>query len=112
LAICRSGGTTLSELALAGLPAILVPYPRVIEYHMPNAELFAAAGAATIIDETEMSGSLCDELTAHLKPLLTDDARRRRMSISMRRLASPDAAAHVTDAICDALCGVRARAAA
>jgi UDP-N-acetylglucosamine--N-acetylmuramyl-(pentapeptide) pyrophosphoryl-undecaprenol N-acetylglucosamine transferase len=112
LAVCRPGGTTLSELALAGLPAILVPWPRVMEFHMPNAEVFAAAGAATIIDETELAGSLGDELVAHLRPLLTDDVRRRQMAASMRRLARPDAAARVTDAICDALCGVRARAAA
>ena len=58
LVVCRSGGTTLAELALAGLPAILVPYPRVMDYHLPNAEVFAAAGAATIIDETELTGSL------------------------------------------------------
>jgi len=112
LAVCRSGGTTLAELALAGLPAILVPYPRVIDFHMPNAEVFAAADAATIIDEAESSGPLADEFVAHLHPLLTDDSRRHRMATNMRRLARPDAAAHVTDAICDALCGVRARAAA
>jgi UDP-N-acetylglucosamine--N-acetylmuramyl-(pentapeptide) pyrophosphoryl-undecaprenol N-acetylglucosamine transferase len=112
LAVCRSGGTTLAELALAGLPAILVPYPRVMEHHLPNADVFDAAGAATVIDETELSGSLGDELVTHLKPLLTDDGRRRRMATNMRRLARPDAAAHVTDAICDALHGVRARAAA
>jgi UDP-N-acetylglucosamine--N-acetylmuramyl-(pentapeptide) pyrophosphoryl-undecaprenol N-acetylglucosamine transferase len=112
LAVCRSGGTTLAELALAGLPAILVPFPGVMEFHMPNAEVFASAGAATIIDETEMSASLRDELVAHLEPLLRDDVRRCRMAENMRRLARPDAAAHVTDAICEALYGVRARAAA
>jgi UDP-N-acetylglucosamine--N-acetylmuramyl-(pentapeptide) pyrophosphoryl-undecaprenol N-acetylglucosamine transferase len=112
LAVCRSGGTTLAELALAGLPAVLVPYPRVNDFHLPNAEVFADAGAATIIDEAELAGPLEDEFVAHLKPLLADDSRRRRMATNMRRLARPDAAAHVTDAICDALCGVRARAAA
>jgi UDP-N-acetylglucosamine--N-acetylmuramyl-(pentapeptide) pyrophosphoryl-undecaprenol N-acetylglucosamine transferase len=112
LAVCRPGGTMLSELALAGLPAVLVPYPPVMEFHMPNAEVYASAGAATIIDETELVGSLGDELITHLRPLLTDDARRRRLAANMRRLARPDAAAQVTDAICDALCGVRARAAA
>jgi UDP-N-acetylglucosamine:LPS N-acetylglucosamine transferase len=83
-----------------------------MEFHMPNAEVFAAAGAATIIDETELTGSLGDELVAHLRPLLTDDARRQRMAENMRRLARPNAAAQVTDAICNALSGVRARAAA
>jgi UDP-N-acetylglucosamine--N-acetylmuramyl-(pentapeptide) pyrophosphoryl-undecaprenol N-acetylglucosamine transferase len=112
LAVCRAGGTTLAELALAGLPAVLVPYPPVMDFHMPNAEVHAAAGAATVIDETELAGSFGDELVAHLKPLLTDDLRRRRMANNMHRLARPNAAANVTDAICDALQGVRARAAA
>jgi UDP-N-acetylglucosamine--N-acetylmuramyl-(pentapeptide) pyrophosphoryl-undecaprenol N-acetylglucosamine transferase len=112
LAVCRSGGTTLAELALAGLPSVLVPYPPVMDFHMANAEAYAAAGAATIIDESELHGPLADELVAHLKPLLSDDARRGQMAANMRRLARPDAAAQVTDAICDALHGVRARAAA
>jgi UDP-N-acetylglucosamine--N-acetylmuramyl-(pentapeptide) pyrophosphoryl-undecaprenol N-acetylglucosamine transferase len=112
LAVCRSGGTTLAELALAGLPAVLVPYPPVMDFHLPNAEVFAAAGAATIIDETDLHGSLADELVQHLKPLLIDSTRRHRMAANMRLLAHPDASAHVTDVICDSLCGVRARAAA
>ena len=60
LVVCRSGGTTLAELALASVPAVLVPYPSVLDYQLPNAEIFAAAGAATIIDETEMTCSLED----------------------------------------------------
>ena len=76
LVVCRAGGTTLAELALAGVPAILVPYPRVMDYHLPNAEVFAAAGAATIIDETELDGSLEDALVEQLESLLVNDDRR------------------------------------
>jgi UDP-N-acetylglucosamine--N-acetylmuramyl-(pentapeptide) pyrophosphoryl-undecaprenol N-acetylglucosamine transferase len=112
LAVCRPGGTMLSELALAGLPAVLVPYPPVADSHLPNAELFASAGAATIIDESDATRPLRDELAAHLKALLTNDTLRQQMAANMRRLARPDAAARVTEAIRDALCGVRARAAA
>lgn len=103
LAVCRSGGTTLAELALAGLPAVLVPYSRSIDLHLPNAELFAAAEAATIIDETDLQGSLAETLARHLRPLLTNYATRRRMASNMSRLAQPDAATRVTDAICEAL---------
>jgi UDP-N-acetylglucosamine--N-acetylmuramyl-(pentapeptide) pyrophosphoryl-undecaprenol N-acetylglucosamine transferase len=112
LAVCRSGGTTLAELALAGLPAILVPYPPVMDFHLPNAEAFAAAGAATIIDETDLLGSLADALIEQLQPLLTDDARRSVMASEMGRLARPDAAANVTDVICDALSLASSRMAA
>jgi UDP-N-acetylglucosamine--N-acetylmuramyl-(pentapeptide) pyrophosphoryl-undecaprenol N-acetylglucosamine transferase len=103
LAVCRPGGTTVAELALAGLPAILVPYPRMMEFHLPNAEHFADAGAATIIDEADLIGPLARALVAHLQPLLKDDARRSMMAAKMRRLARPGAAASVTDAICEAL---------
>jgi UDP-N-acetylglucosamine--N-acetylmuramyl-(pentapeptide) pyrophosphoryl-undecaprenol N-acetylglucosamine transferase len=112
LAVCRASGTTLSELALAGLPAILVPYPRMMDFQMPNATVFSSAGAATIVDETDLSRPLCETLVAHLKPLLVDDVLRRRMAANMHRLARPGAAARITDAICDALGGVRSRAAA
>jgi UDP-N-acetylglucosamine--N-acetylmuramyl-(pentapeptide) pyrophosphoryl-undecaprenol N-acetylglucosamine transferase len=112
LAVCRPGGTTLAELAMAGLPAVLVPYPPVMNFHLANAEVFATAGAATVIDETDSTTSLTDKLVSHLRPLLADRRSRQRMAAKMRSLARPDAAAHVTDAICDALHGVRARAAA
>ncbi|HEX4412977.1 MAG TPA: UDP-N-acetylglucosamine--N-acetylmuramyl-(pentapeptide) pyrophosphoryl-undecaprenol N-acetylglucosamine transferase [Lacipirellulaceae bacterium] len=103
LVVSRSGGTTLAELALASAPAVLVPYRRVMDYQMPNAEVFAIAGAATVIDETDLAGSLEDEFVEHLKPLLSDDALRAKMSASMRRLARPGAAANVTNVVYEAL---------
>lgn len=103
LVVSRSGGTTLAELALASTPAVLVPYPRVMDYQMPNAEVFAIAGAATVIDETDLAGSLEDEFVEHLRPLLIDDALREKMSASMRKLARPGAAANVTNVVYEAL---------
>jgi UDP-N-acetylglucosamine--N-acetylmuramyl-(pentapeptide) pyrophosphoryl-undecaprenol N-acetylglucosamine transferase len=100
LVVCRSSGTALSELALAGVPALLVPYPPAVEYQKPNAEVFAAAGAATILDESQLAAPLEDALVAAIKPLVVDDDVRRRMSANMRRLSRPDAAANITDAIC------------
>jgi UDP-N-acetylglucosamine--N-acetylmuramyl-(pentapeptide) pyrophosphoryl-undecaprenol N-acetylglucosamine transferase len=112
LVVCRSAGTTLAELALAGVPAILVPYPPVVDYQQPNAEVFEEAGAATMIDEAELAGPLDAELTEHLEPLLTGDARRNQMAARMRTFACPDAAANVTDAIHRILYGASARLAA
>jgi UDP-N-acetylglucosamine--N-acetylmuramyl-(pentapeptide) pyrophosphoryl-undecaprenol N-acetylglucosamine transferase len=103
LVVCRPTGTTLAELALAGVPAILVPHPRVIDDHLPNAEVFARAGAATIIDESETDEPLEDSLAAKLESLLANDDRREKMATQMRRLARPDAAANVTGAIYDML---------
>ncbi len=100
LVVCRSGGTTLSELALAGAPAVLVPYPRDVEaYQLANAEVVAAAGAATVIDESSLDDRLDHALADQLAPLLVDDARRERMAENMRSLARPDAAALITDTI-------------
>jgi UDP-N-acetylglucosamine--N-acetylmuramyl-(pentapeptide) pyrophosphoryl-undecaprenol N-acetylglucosamine transferase len=100
LVICRSSGTTLAELALAGVPALLVPHPPVREYQAANAKVFEAAGAATILDEAELAAPLEDALVAAIRPHIMDDAARSRMSANMQRLARPDAAANITDAIC------------
>ena len=67
LVVCRAGGTTLAELALAGVPAVLVPHPRDVEaYQLANAEIVAATGAATVIDETSLE-ALDEALAEHLR---------------------------------------------
>jgi UDP-N-acetylglucosamine--N-acetylmuramyl-(pentapeptide) pyrophosphoryl-undecaprenol N-acetylglucosamine transferase len=112
LVICRPGGTTLAELSLASVPAILVPYPRMIDDHLPNAEVYARAGAATIIDESEPDISLDEALVAQLDPLLTSDERRQKMAAEMRRLARPGAAANITNLVYEQLFDARIRLAA
>jgi UDP-N-acetylglucosamine--N-acetylmuramyl-(pentapeptide) pyrophosphoryl-undecaprenol N-acetylglucosamine transferase len=100
LVVCRAGGTTLSELALAGVPAVFVPYSRYAEaYQLANADVAVAAHAATMIDETSLEGPLEEALVQHLAPLLVDDARRTAMATNMGSLARPDAASLVTDTI-------------
>jgi UDP-N-acetylglucosamine--N-acetylmuramyl-(pentapeptide) pyrophosphoryl-undecaprenol N-acetylglucosamine transferase len=100
LVVCRAGGTTLAELALAGVPALLVPYPRDVEaYQLANAEVVAAAGAATVIDELSLDGPLDDALADQLALLLIDNSRRELMAENMRLLARPDAAELITDTI-------------
>jgi UDP-N-acetylglucosamine--N-acetylmuramyl-(pentapeptide) pyrophosphoryl-undecaprenol N-acetylglucosamine transferase len=112
LVVCRSGGTTLAELALAGAPALLVPYPPAHEYQQSNAEVISSAGAGQLLDESGASGSFEDALVERLGLLLSSDTLRRRMSIKMRGLARPDAAANVSRVICEALVGVKNRLAA
>ena len=112
LVVCRSGGTQLAELALAGLPAVLVPYPKVLDYHLPNAEIVAAAGAASLIDETDLTTTLEDALVNEIEPLIVDDARRTQMAANMRQLAWPGAAANVTNIVYEALFGSAIRLAA
>ena len=92
LALARAGGTVF-ELAAAGLPAILVPYPHATGDHQTrNAEYFAAAGGALVVSDAEL-----ERVPALVDDLLADGDRRRRMSEAMRRVARPDAAAEIAE---------------
>ena len=96
LAVCRAGGTTLAELAAAGLPAVLVPYPHAAADHQRvNAETFSSTGAAALVDERDLPGRLDDRLAEVLTALAGDADRRAKMSAAMLSLAYPDAAADV-----------------
>jgi UDP-N-acetylglucosamine--N-acetylmuramyl-(pentapeptide) pyrophosphoryl-undecaprenol N-acetylglucosamine transferase len=95
LVVARSGATTLAELAAAGRPAILVPYPHAADDHQRlNAEAVAEAGAAVWILDRELSGP---GLAAAVNDLAADPARRARMAEAARALARPDAAARIAD---------------
>ncbi len=94
LAISRAGGTVW-ELAAAGTPAILVPYPYATADHQAlNARHFEAGGGAVVVDQAALS-----RVPALAEELLADPGRLARMSAAMRELAKPDAA----DAIADEL---------
>ncbi len=97
LALCRSGASTLAELAVVGLPAVLVPYPHAVGGHQQyNAELFRQVGAAEIIADSELSGKrLADAVAA----IALDSAAISRMSASAASLARPDAADRIAGII-------------
>jgi UDP-N-acetylglucosamine--N-acetylmuramyl-(pentapeptide) pyrophosphoryl-undecaprenol N-acetylglucosamine transferase len=96
LAICRAGGTTLAELAAAGVPAVLIPYPHAADDHQrKNAEVFVAAGGAVLLDEREGPPRLDDRLAAVLAALAPRQQRRSAMAAAMRGLGRPQAAADV-----------------
>ncbi len=104
LAISRSGGTTLAELAAAGLPAILLPWPKAAADHQrKNADAFAAAGAAHLIDAREVTGRLDNAIARPLAALLRDAERRQLMAEGMQTLARPNAAWHVAKMIAQML---------
>jgi UDP-N-acetylglucosamine--N-acetylmuramyl-(pentapeptide) pyrophosphoryl-undecaprenol N-acetylglucosamine transferase len=91
LILCRSGASTVAELAAAGKAAVLVPLPTAADNHqLKNAEVFAAAGAAVL---RAQSGDAAMEsfLSSDLAALLLDPAQRREMSRKVRGLAHPDA---------------------
>jgi UDP-N-acetylglucosamine--N-acetylmuramyl-(pentapeptide) pyrophosphoryl-undecaprenol N-acetylglucosamine transferase len=97
LVVARAGATTLSELAAAGRPAILVPLPTATDDHQRrNAEAFARAGGAVVIEEKGLTGErMADEVLA----LAADQARRAEMGRRSRTLARPDAAERIADKV-------------
>ena len=99
LVICRAGATTLAELAAAGRPAVLIPFPAATDDHQrKNAQVFADAGAAVVIDQRELTA---DRLAGVTGDLLADRARLEAMSAAMRGLAQPDAARRIVDCMLD-----------
>lgn len=87
--VCRSGALTCSELMLTGRPSLLVPSPNVTEDHQTlNARSLQQAGAAEILQETDLNSTLVDRLFS----LLDNPAGLRRMSGAARSLARPGAA--------------------
>jgi UDP-N-acetylglucosamine--N-acetylmuramyl-(pentapeptide) pyrophosphoryl-undecaprenol N-acetylglucosamine transferase len=96
LAVCRAGALTISELAAAGLAAILVPYPHAVDDHQTgNASFLVQAGAARLLPQSELTP---DNLAAHLTALLADPAVLLTMAQAARAKAQPDAAARVAAA--------------
>jgi UDP-N-acetylglucosamine--N-acetylmuramyl-(pentapeptide) pyrophosphoryl-undecaprenol N-acetylglucosamine transferase len=92
LAVARSGGSVF-ELAAAGLPAILVPYPHATADHQTlNARHMAAAGAAVVVPDAELDGP---RLAREAGALLGDPGRLRAMAKAARAAARPDAAERI-----------------
>ncbi len=100
LAVCRAGALTLTELAAAGLGAILVPYPHAVDDHQTrNGEYLAGAGAARLIPQSALDPV---GLAGLLNELLTDRTQVAAMAQAARKLARPAATAEVAD-MCEEL---------
>jgi UDP-N-acetylglucosamine--N-acetylmuramyl-(pentapeptide) pyrophosphoryl-undecaprenol N-acetylglucosamine transferase len=97
-AICRAGAMTVAELACAGVPAVLVPFPFAVDDHQTgNAEFLSEADAAWLMQQKDLTA---EKLAALIGGL--DRATLAAMSGKARALAKPDATARVAD-ICEAL---------
>jgi len=89
LIVCRSGGT-VSEIAAAGKPSILIPYPFAADQHqLRNAEAFERAGAARLSLDKDWNGQRFFEM---VRELYNDGVRLRTMGEAARHLARPGAA--------------------
>jgi len=96
LALCRAGALTVAELALAGLPALLVPYPFAADDHQTaNAAALVAAGAAQMLDENPLGG---ERVASALGDLFESPDQIAEMGARAARLARPAAAAEIIEA--------------
>jgi UDP-N-acetylglucosamine--N-acetylmuramyl-(pentapeptide) pyrophosphoryl-undecaprenol N-acetylglucosamine transferase len=90
LALCRGGATTLAELAVVGLPSIVVPYP----FHRDRQQerqsrVFERAGASVIVLDAEATA---ERVASEAEGLISDHDRIAQMSKAAAALGRPDAA--------------------
>lgn len=90
LVVTRAGMGTLSELALLGKACVILPMPR--SHQEANAAVFGRAGAAVLLDETNVSSERFADV---IIDLLTDGSRRQSIGAAMRSLNRPNAAERV-----------------
>jgi len=95
LVICRSGAGAVSELAAAGKPSVLIPYPFAADDHQRhNAVEFRNAGAALLVSNAEWTGGRMFEI---IQQLSGDRGRLHTMGEAARSLAHTGAASRAAD---------------
>ena len=91
--LSRAGASTLGELPLFGLPAILVPYPYAWRYQKVNADHLVRHEAAICLKNEDLNA----KLVGVLNDILTNKEKLASMSTNMHALATPSAAAKIAD---------------
>lgn len=100
LVLCRSGASTVAELAAAGKPSVLVPFAAAADDHQTrNAEEMTKAGAAELVPQKELAspGKLLEVLTG----LLGDRARLAAMAEAAKLQAHPGAAKRIAEMLAE-----------
>ncbi|MCD6380061.1 hypothetical protein J7M07_06425, partial [bacterium] len=97
IVLARAGALSVSEFAAIGLPSILVPYPYSVDDHQTyNARFLERAGAAVIINDSELDG---ERLLSVMGEILKDKNRLERMKRSALEVGIKDAASKIVDDI-------------
>lgn len=97
LAVCRAGASTLSELAVLGLPAILVPYPYAADNHQEkNARALMGKNAVDMVIDEFLDG---DTLNKKIQKLREEHGKLREMSHNIKKEARPNALNDIVDII-------------
>lgn len=97
LGIFRAGAMTLAEVAVRGLPSILIPSPNVTHNHQEwNARSFEQKGAAVVLPEADLAeGALAQSAAA----LLDDQSRRAAIRQALLAVAEPEASRRIAEMI-------------
>jgi len=95
LVISRAGATTLAELSVMGLPALLIPYPFAADDHQKtNAQYYQSGGGARMLMEHQLSG---EKLAREIMSLLQDPEVFNEMAVRMKKMGRPDATNKIVD---------------
>ncbi len=93
--LCRSGASTVAELAAAGHASVLVPFAAAADDHQrKNADVLVAAGAAVLVTEADLTP---ERILAEVSNLLKDPQLRLSMGEAARTLAHSNAAAEIAE---------------
>jgi UDP-N-acetylglucosamine--N-acetylmuramyl-(pentapeptide) pyrophosphoryl-undecaprenol N-acetylglucosamine transferase len=96
LVVCRAGALTVSELAAAGVGAILVPFPYAVDDHqLGNARYLSDADGARLVIQRDLTPQ---GLAAQLEQLLGDRSALLAMAKAARARAHPDAGERIATA--------------
>jgi UDP-N-acetylglucosamine--N-acetylmuramyl-(pentapeptide) pyrophosphoryl-undecaprenol N-acetylglucosamine transferase len=90
LILARAGAGTVAEVAVAGLPAVFVPYPGAVDDHQAlNARPLVDSGGAVLVRDADATA---ERLAAELEPLIDDPALRSSWAATTAALGHPHAA--------------------
>jgi len=93
LIVCRSGASTVAEIAAAGKAAVFIPFPRAADDHQKrNAEALERASAAVMLEESQLTP---ESLVETVSALLGDPPRLQKMGEAARSLSHPNAAREI-----------------
>ncbi len=93
LVVARSGAATCAELAVAGRPSLLIPFPGAADNHqVHNAAELVEAGAAWVREQQDIDAP---ELVRFIKERIADPEELARMSGRLESAAHPRAAEHI-----------------
>ncbi len=103
LVVCRSGAGAVSELAAAGKPSVLIPFPFAADQHqLKNAQAFERAGAACVSLDRDWTGRRFFDI---VRDLANNRARLKAMGECARQLARPGAARRAAEILVQSALG-------